>query len=64
MKVRLNAATTDDVFVVGLGTVTPNTWVDLSDIQVTKFEQVNGIRIQDSGLEIKPTRATKKKEAK
>lgn len=60
MKVRVNANTSDNIFVVGLGSVTPNTWFDIDDKQIARFERANGVRIQDSGLEIKAAPKRKK----
>lgn len=52
MKIRIAAASEDEVFVVGIGSIRPNTWVEITDRQALKFLMANGMSIEQSGIEV------------
>lgn len=50
-KIKVASTSEEDVLVPGVGSVTPNKWVELTEAQVINFERKQGISIEKaSGL--------------
>lgn len=63
-QVKVKGNTEQEVFVGGLGGFTPGKWRDITDEQAILFEQMHGVSLEESGLEVKKVQAksTKKED--
>jgi hypothetical protein len=61
-QVKVSANTSAEVFVGGLGGFTPGKWRDVTDEQAALFEQMHGVSLEESTLEVRTAPKSKKKE--
>jgi hypothetical protein len=68
-QILVKSNSPSDVDIVGLGTITPNKWCDVTPEQEANFLLLNGSPLAESGYETRskpppPKKTTKEKEVK
>lgn len=63
LQVKVIAATSEEVFVTGLGSFVPGEWTEITEAQALRFEALHGVTLEDaSNIEVKKKTSTKKED--